>query len=371
MAIPIDPWHYARPQLVRAYLAAFDLGLTTARGVFARRRMGKTEFLVQDLMPAAAAAGYLTAYVNLWDHRPDPAAALTGALTQAVRPTGAAGLLERVGTRIGKVKASGKVAGIAEAALEAEFGAAKQGGAASLAATLRAVDATDKRLLLVIDEAQVLAGADHADFTHALRAALDTRKARVKVLFAGSSETTLRRMFGRPAEPFYNWAPLEPFDLLDDQFVIELTRRANDLTRYPLPPEDALAAFRALGDTPEFFRRFLTRYLTHADQGAQAALAATRAQVFSDEGFAGQWAALLPADRGVLRLMADGVADLHGTSARIQLGKMLGLGRTAPMNTPQQALRRLQNANVVVRLDHGEYRFEDEAFADWVRALDP
>ena len=365
-----DPWHYARPGLASAYLAAFDLGLTAARGLFARRRMGKTEFLVQDLLPAAAAAGHLTAYVNLWDNRADPGAALVAALARAVRPGGAQGVVERLSARVGKVKTSGKLAGIAEGALEAELGAAGQGRSASLASALQAIDRAAKRLLLVIDEAQVLAAAEHADFTHALRAALDTRKARVNVLFAGSSEATLRRMFGRPAEPFYNWAPLEPFELLDDQFVIELTRRANDLTKYPLAPEDALLAFRALNDTPEFFRRFLTEYLSHANQGAQAALEATRAQVFSDEGFAGQWAALLPADREVLRLMAQGVADLHGAATRARLGQTLGLGKTAPMNTPQQALRRLQAANLVTRLDHGEYRFEDEAFADWVRSLD-
>ena len=365
-----DPWHYARPALAQAYLGAFDLGLTAARGIFARRRMGKTQFLVQDLLPAATSAGYLTAYVNLWDNRADPAAALLGALGQAVHPAGAAALLKRTGGRVSKIKASGKLAGIVEGGLEAELGPTGQGGVASLGDVLRRVNDADKRLLLVIDEAQVLAGASHADFTHALRAALDTHKARVKVLFAGSSEATLRRMFGRPAEPFYNWAPLEPFDLLDDQFVIELTRRANDLTKYPLAPEDALIAFRALGNTPEFFRRFLTQYLTHANQGANAALAATRAQVFSDEGFAGQWASLLPADREVLRLMVEGVADLHGAAARTRLGEALGLGRTAPMNTPQQALRRLQAANLVVRLDHGQYRFEDEAFAEWVATLD-
>lgn len=368
--LPADPWHYARPALAQAYLATFDLGLTAARGIFARRRMGKTEFLVQDLLPAAAAAGYLIAYVNLWDNRAHPGGAIVEALARAVPAGRVGGLVKGIGSKVTKLKASGKMAGVAEGAIEAELGNTAPRSAASLPSVLRAIDGSDKRLLLVIDEAQVLAATDHADFTHALRAAFDTRKARVKVLFAGSSEATLRRMFGRPAEPFYNWAPLEPFDLLDDQFVIELTRRANDLTRFPLAPEDALVAFRSLNNTPEFFRRFLTRYLTHADQGAQAALAATRVQVFSDEGYAGQWAALLPADREVLRLMAEGVTDLHGVTARARLGKALGLGKTAPMNTPQQALRRLQATNLIARFDHGEYRFEDEAFAEWVRSVD-
>jgi hypothetical protein len=52
-----------------------------------------------------------------------------------------------------------------------------------------------------------------------LRASLDGRKQNIKVVFAGSSEATLRRMFGRSTEPFYNWAPLEPFDLPGVDFV--------------------------------------------------------------------------------------------------------------------------------------------------------
>ena len=57
MSEPTDPWHFARPDLAQAYLQGFDLGLTSARGLFARRRMGKSEFLKHDLLPAALRAG--------------------------------------------------------------------------------------------------------------------------------------------------------------------------------------------------------------------------------------------------------------------------------------------------------------------------
>ena len=50
-----DIWHFPRPLLAEDYLATFARGLTSARGLFARRRMGKTEFLEKDLMPAAPA----------------------------------------------------------------------------------------------------------------------------------------------------------------------------------------------------------------------------------------------------------------------------------------------------------------------------
>lgn len=55
-----DPWHYPRPELATTYLQVFDLGLMSARALFAKRRMGKSEFLEQDLIPAAREVGYLT-----------------------------------------------------------------------------------------------------------------------------------------------------------------------------------------------------------------------------------------------------------------------------------------------------------------------
>jgi hypothetical protein len=65
--IPADPWHYSRPELASKYLRFFDVGFTCARALFAKRRMGKSELLEQDLIPAARELGYITVYLNLWD----------------------------------------------------------------------------------------------------------------------------------------------------------------------------------------------------------------------------------------------------------------------------------------------------------------
>jgi hypothetical protein len=62
----VDPWHFLRTELAQPHLHSFELRLTSARGLFARRRMGKREFLKHDLLPAALQAGYLAAYLKLW-----------------------------------------------------------------------------------------------------------------------------------------------------------------------------------------------------------------------------------------------------------------------------------------------------------------
>ena len=133
---------------------------------------------------------------------------------------------------------------------------------------------------------------------------------------------------------------------------------------------DAMTAFSELKSTPEFFRRYLNRYLTHAELGASMALVYTADQVFSAANFADTWSALLPADQQVLKLLVRGVRDLHSENTRTQLGVSLGLGKAATKNTPQQALQRLQDAGIVAKLDHGHYQLQDDAMAEWLRSLD-
>ncbi|MFC5474767.1 hypothetical protein [Paraherbaspirillum soli] len=363
-------WHFARPKLAKTYLDLFEVGLTSARGLFARRRMGKTEFLKQDFIPAAEARGYVAVYVNLWDLELDPATALVSEFYKAVEPKGFDRVWAHFKRPIKKVKASGKVPGIGEGTVEAELADDNRLSGTLLMEAVRAFDKTKIKMILVIDEAQVLAYDDNAHFAHALRAALDIRKDRIKVIFAGSSEPTLRRMFGVSSEPFYNWAPLEPFELLGRDFVEAMVERVNTISKYELSVVDALHAFSQLKNTPEFFRRYVEHYVSNPLDGSAAALAATKTRVFSDEGFKQQWDALLAADKVILAMLAGGVTDLHSKAALSRLGSELGIGDAVNKNTIQNALRRLSDKNIVTKIDYGLYQFEDEALADWVRHRD-
>jgi hypothetical protein len=136
----------------------------------------------------------------------------------------------------------------------------------------------------VLDEAQVLANPEHKQVAHSLHAGLDIRKTGIKVLFAGSSEFALREMFS-----FYNWAPVEPFPLLGDEFVIATVAQVKRLAKHPLPLAIAQHAFTKLKETPEFFRRYVERYMLYQDQGHEAALEHTLARVHDDTGYAKAW----------------------------------------------------------------------------------
>ena len=369
MSEPTDPWHFARPDLAQAYLQGFDLGLTSARGLFARRRMGQSEFLKHDLLPAAIRAGYLAAYTNLWDDTEHPGQALASAIVLAVQPKGLGKFWEDLNRPIGKIKGSATVPGGIGGTLELDLAEKEKAAVPAIQAVLLAADKTKKRLLLVIDEAQVLASPEHTAVAHSLRAGLDIRKAGIKVLFAGSSEAALRQMFSRAAAPFYNWAPLEPFPLLGKEFVEATAKQLASVAKNPLKLDDAQKAFAALKDTPEFFRWYIERYLMYQQQGPDQALQYTLTRVHDDTGYTRIWKELGRADRAVLLLAARGVQDLYSAPALKQLQELLD-SPDVTASAPRTSIRRLTGARLqlMARVDHGAYRFEDPEFQTWVAA---
>lgn len=369
MNVQHDSWHFSRPALADAYLQGFQLGLVSARGLFARRRMGKTEFLKHDLLPAASKAGYVAAYTNLWDDADHPGQALASAMWLALEPKGLSKLWESLNTPIKKMKAGGKLPMGGEASVELDLAEKEKLSIPAIQAALQAADKSKKKLLLVIDEAQVLAAPAHKNLAHSLRAGLDIRKESIKVLFAGSSEAALREMFSKASAPFYNWAPVEPFPLLGGEFVEAMVEQVQRLARQPLSLADATGAFEALKETPEFFRWYIERYLLNQELGAKNALETTLLRVHNDTAHVKTWKELSRADRAVLLLAAKGVQDLYGAAALKQLRVLLGLEEVTA-TLPRTSLRRLagQKLQLLARIDHGTYRFEDQEFQLWVSA---
>ena len=366
-------WHYARPELAEHHLKAFDLGLISATALHAKRRMGKTEFLVQDLTPAARAHGYVVGYCNLWQEEQEPAAAIAEALAACAIPQRAlAKVRAKLRTPVSSLKQSGKVGGIAEGGAELGFKAAAKDHMTQLRAALKAFDQSRNRGLLLIDEAQILADKRHQALEKALRALLDTRKDQLKVIFTGSSEDRLRAMFGAEDKAFYNWARVEPLPLLGEAFVRELTRRANALTTVKLKVSDTLKAFDVFKSVPELFRRFLSQYLANAFEGVDFAIDKCKQSIYIEDGFAARWDRMLPADRLVLQWVATGgELDLHGAKSLASMGRLLRLGRRADRSVPQNALKRLRERQILIQSDIGLYRFEDETFKDWVMSERP
>ena len=102
-------WHYPRPELAQAHLAQlFDQGLSRL-AFFGRRRIGKTEYLRRDLIPAAQAKGVVdTFYCSFWENKDHPQLALIRALQDAL-PEKQAKAKAKAGLNLGVLDFSAEV----------------------------------------------------------------------------------------------------------------------------------------------------------------------------------------------------------------------------------------------------------------------
>jgi hypothetical protein len=134
---------------------------------------------------------------------------------------------------------------------------------------------------------------------------------------------------------------------------------------------DTSRAFKTLKGVPELFRRFLSQYLGNAFEGVDHAIDISKESIYAEAGFAKRWNNLLAADKAVLRWVALGEGDLHGSKSLAKIGHALELGHSADRSVPQNSLRRLRERQILIQSDKGIYRFEDEAFQEWVLSEHP
>jgi len=152
--------------------------------LFAQRRMGKTEFLCNDLLPAAEKTGYITIYVSLWESREDPKAVLLDAIQKAEE-----GIISGIWRRLGRPGSNGvgANAGIVGAQASCEQGTAKVSDhLLDLRQWMNTLAQKKNPTLLLVDEIQTLADEKrYGALVAALRSALDKHGDQIKAVFTG------------------------------------------------------------------------------------------------------------------------------------------------------------------------------------------
>lgn len=422
---PID-WHHPRDKLAAGFLRMFmDVG-AHAMVLFAPRGKGKTQFMVTDMMPAAAKAGLFPVYINFWDDNNRPAASFMYGMMRAAAQPCATGLasaareaLERLHLdlefELGPVKVSGGVApraqvalvGFEQTALQAQAGpvgvSSGQGGDSTLLAMRRVVDAlrkhTGRDLLLIFDEVQTLAlKAEHATFVRSLRTLLDERRGFVKSIFTGSSQSRLTELFGSIKAPLYNFAQSADFPELGDDFLqrwmknvalimglapqkASIEQGAAAAQANGLSLDHMREAFDTTGRNPRIFWAAMLTMIQNNSVDIRAAAHKAAASVEENAGLRQRLAELPVLDRLVLtRIVIDQAArsanpsqplpplQLFSEAERHQWKGDLGMVPTPAQ--VQGALRRLSGSDLqlIVRRDRGDYALEDPFFMGQLQA---
>ncbi|PAT41534.1 ATPase [Vandammella animalimorsus] len=327
------------------------------------RRVGKSTFLRNELVPELRQRGAIVIYVDLWaDVNRAPLDLVLEAVRKELRAlqTPGADMLKRL-----------KGMGLGAAGLSLSFQLdtlGRQGGATLAQAMRELVHQARADVVLIVDEVQQAAGAAGNALMAALKAARDEvngdPQAPGHFLFVGtgSHRSLMNDMATKPSHPFKG-AVTATFEPLPQAYVQwKLNQLAADGVRLP-SPEAAWRGFQTLGHRPEELERALGQFQA-APQGSDAEfdlICATLASTAADIEFAR--AGEIGGELGelVFTRIADGPEDgtreLYGQAALADYAAALGMA--VEVKQVQNAVDALVAANLIARIGHGRFIISD------------
>ncbi len=369
-------------EIARDLLHPGPLQVGLQSGVFLAgdRRLGKTTFLRQDLIPALEAQGALTIYVDLWaDRLRAPSTLVTEVVRKKIRE------LEKPNSTVLNHlrRINGLDIGLAGFKFGLKLDTPYTHGGPTLAdvfAELVQLVRTD--VVLIIDEVQHAVGTeDGMNLLHALKAARDriNTDSRLKGKFiflgTGSHKSLVADMATRRSHPFAG-ATAVSFRVLGRDFVDWRLHsiRAQEPQAILPSSEVAAAGFGAMNNRPEELIKALLelqrQYSPEVEASADSlffSICQTLASAAADVEIAvvGSMGLLASA---IFSWIANGNASgLFGSEALEKYSVETGV----PVDVPQvqNTVDRLIAANLIIRTGHGIYDVTDPFVRDaWVAA---
>ena len=345
-----------------------DEGLRSGLFLSGLRRIGKTTFLRNDLIPALEEAGALVIYVDLWtDAQINPATLVQDAIRKAIE-----NLQSPASVTLKKVK---RVGGADLAGFGFRFGfkldAIGAAGGVTLAQALtEMVDQAKTDVVLIIDEVQhALRLEDGSRMLLALKAARDAINPRPGTpghfLFigVGSHRALVHELTTRGNQAFFG-ATSVSYRVLEDDYVEHLLDRLKQEGATALPSLPvAIAAFKALGHRPEEIRKALRSLGNTLPPGGDPDLflpviAATLRSTAADlelaklEQMGGLATAIF--ERIASKEEARGIFSGEAAGAYSK-----AVGREVRIDEAQPVVNELMAANLIMRKAHGIYCVTD------------
>jgi uncharacterized protein len=372
-ATPLDldkQWYFSRPALSETLLAGLQAGTGDPVALIGDRRIGKTSFIRNDLLPAAHTKGYITVYIDLWANKSNLLSAIATPLDLA---------LEQVTLPQSKIaralKTPIKKIGAAGASLEWGEAPSFQRPTDPLLALgwlMQQIHAKAKKpLLVVFDEAQEFAASKSNDvLVSALRAALIQSKSFTRVIFTGSSKEQLAQMFTVSKAPLYDGVHLNNFPVLGQDFVKHIAKLCAQ--RFIKPP--LYADLKIIFDLVQHRPSTLIELAIRAGSNAKNIYDIYKENTHSEMNEAAAQlllAKLSPLKLAILQRLARGAASLTSQDTRIEYAKAIqSKSEIVAAGSVARALSELVQERILSNPDRGIYNFQDVALADWLRQRD-
>lgn len=352
--------------MAKQLLQPSALQLQVRSGVFLSgiRRIGKTTFLRQDLIPALEAMGALVVYVDLWADRSKSPASL---VHEAVRTT--LSQLTTLGSRL-----LDRFKGLNMGAAGFSFGfqvdaVGKDGGATLAEVFTELVDKVQTSVVLIVDEVQQSLGTEEgSNLLYALKAARDAVNTRPNtpgyLLFVGtgSHKSLVADMATRRSQPFAG-AVSTAYEPLGPDFVHWKCEHLQAIAGIKLPTEELMwQGFVAVGQRPEELQNALIQLQSRPEPPdlafpiicATLASAAAEVELAAIENLGTLAQAIF--DR-IAQGSEAGESGLFSAEAISSYADLIGMTVDTPQ--VQNMMDRMISANLIHRQSHGVYAVAD------------
>lgn len=356
-----DPWHFPRKEFANQILASLNGGLVNSLALFAPRRMGKTQFVLRDLLPAHFKNGGDALYFNLWENKASPENVMIEALRAHIE-----------GLKGASAKKSGKVSTSIDLVIvkfQAEYGhdLAAKGPVEAVAAAIRIwaeVLRSKKQIgLLVIDEVQHLATSDKfTNFTAALRTALEGSADCIKAVFTGSSQAGLTRMFYDTKAAFYGPGSQISLPRFGDDFIEFITQKADETYKRPFAVADVAHVFELHNQSPYFLRQSLN-FAVLKGVALKTGARQVGMELYIELGLQEKWVALSNIEQTIVQCIYS-KDQLYTESTRERISAITGERVTA--RKIQLAVAKLEKGEWIDKALDGRYEIADPVVTAYI-----
>ncbi len=369
-----DDFTFKRINLAKAYCDSLQgKGIANATsGLFLAgpRRVGKSTFLIKDLIPEAQSRGWLTIYIDLWaDKLMNPALLITEAIKTSIASH--KGKLTQLTKHVRLQKLS------ILKTVELDFSKPGLPDSITLVDLLNdLVRLSGKTVLLMIDEAQ------HALTTsHGVNAMFSIKSARDQInishktpdlmlVLTGSNRDKLAQLVIKKDQPFFG-SEVTAFPLLGRDYTDFFTDKVNHslVANNQFSNDSMWEAFQLIGHRPEVLRQIVGRAAINHEAHSFSDLLKQDASIWCDQiwgEFRNDFNTLSPLHRAILTLLIkQGRMWSPFSEESMRYYKQAIQESALSVSSVQTAIQALREKGFIWQSSRGAYALEDESFAEW------
>lgn len=367
---------FRRTHLAEAYCdSLMGNGIANATtGLFLAgpRRVGKTTFLIEDLIPEAEKRHWITVYVDLWsDKLCDPALLIAEAIKTSI-----AAHKSKVHQLAKKIRLS-KINVLKT--IELDF--SKPGLPHNITITdllHHLISLTKKPIMLVVDEAQhALTTEQGVNTMFAIKSARDqinhsSQSPQLMLVLTGSNRDKLAQLVIKKNQPFFG-SVITAFPLLGKDFTDFFTTTVNKslASHNQFNKKSVWDAFQLIGHRPEILHQIVAKAAINHAAKSFSDLLLNDASLWNTqlwEEFENDFHALTRLQRSILTLLIQLEKTWSPFSEEsMQFYKKATDQTDLSVATVQTAIQSLREQGFIWQSHRGVYALEDDGFAEWFR----